>query len=217
LAGDGNIYAVNKYGQVLKVDTTINKYTWIGDPLYSEMGEGWGDPIVGDDKCIYWPPSSANRVLKFDPETQQLPSLVGDDLSEGRVFKWNGGALAPDGKIYCIPYHSTQILTIDPFKEMSMTLQNNFRQHPQELGRVFVKDEECDGTFYNSAVRKFGIEKVFKVLVEECLPSDEEWTVTRSGSSNLPLFMAAASCENSAVSVIYHLLRRNVHDVIVST
>ena len=34
-------------------------------------------------------------------------------------------------------------------------------------------------------------------------------------TSNFPLFMAAASCENSPVSVIYHLLRmRNVHDVL---
>jgi hypothetical protein len=24
---------------------------------------------------------NANRVLKFDPETQQLPSIVGDDMS----------------------------------------------------------------------------------------------------------------------------------------
>ena len=31
---------------------------------------------------------------------------------------------------------------------------------------------------------------------------------------NLPLFMVAASCETCPVSVIYHLLRRNVHDVL---
>ena len=49
--------------------------SWIGDRIYS--GAGWGDPIVGVDKCIYWPSRNANRVLKFDPETQQLPSLVG--------------------------------------------------------------------------------------------------------------------------------------------
>jgi hypothetical protein len=69
--------------------------------LFYEMEYGWDDPIVGVDKCIYWPPCSANRVLKFDPETQQLPSLVGDDLGdlgEGRD-KWQGGALATDGVI----------------------------------------------------------------------------------------------------------------------
>ena len=76
LADDGYIYAVNGAGQVLKVDTTNRNYTWIGDPIYYGAWE-WGNPIVGVDKCIYWPPIFANRVLKFDPETQQLPSLVG--------------------------------------------------------------------------------------------------------------------------------------------
>ena len=49
-------------------------------------------------------------------------------------------------------------------------------------------------------------------LIEEYLPSDEEWANDFIG--NLPLFMVAASCKNSAVSVIYHLLRRNVHDAL---
>jgi hypothetical protein len=215
LAGDGYIYAVNGAGQVLQIDTTSNKYTWIGDEIYSEWGEGWGDPIVGADKCIYWPPMHANHVLKFDPETQQLPSLVGGDLG-GHMYKWQGGALATDGVIYCIPYCSAQILTIDPFKELSMTLQNNLRQHPQELGRLFAKDEEegCDETFYDSAVRKFGIEKVFQLIEECCLPTDEEWADTHSHA--LPLFMVAASCENCAASVIYYFLRRNVHALLVN-
>jgi hypothetical protein len=214
LAIDGDIYAANWYGQILKIDATHNNYTWIGDRIYSGgfIGAGWGDSIVGADKCIYWPPCCANRVLKFHPETQQLPSLVGGDLGEGD-WKWRGGALASDGVIYCVPCYATQVLAIDPFREISMTLQDNFRKHPHELGRLFVKDEECNETFYNSAVRKFGIEKVFKFLVEECLPSDGEWADSFSGSY-FPLFMIAASCENSEVSVIYHLLRRNVHDAL---
>jgi hypothetical protein len=210
LGGDGYIYAANNSGQVLQIDTTNGNYTWIVGRISSgwKQGQGWGDPIVGADKCIYWPPYGAKRVLKFDPETQQLPSLVGDDLGE-RCIKWQGGALASDGVVYCIPCYSSRVLTIDPFKELSMTLQYNFRHHPQELGRLFVKDEECDETFYDSAVRKFGIEKVFQ-LIEECAPLDVmEWADTHSNA--LPLFMVAASCENCAASVIYHLLRRNVH------
>jgi hypothetical protein len=210
LAGDGYIYAASDSGQVLQIDTTINNYTWIGDPIYSR-GPGWGDPIIGADKCVYWPPFYANRVLKFDPETQQLPSLVGDDLGEG-YNKWQGGALATDGAIYCIPSSAKQILAIDPFKELVMTMQNSIQKYPQELGRLFAKDG-CNETFFGSAVRKFGIEKVFEFLVEECLPSDKEWANTCSGHS-LPLFMVAASCENCSVSVIYHLLRRNVHDAL---
>ena len=141
-----------------------------------------------------------------------MPSLGGDNLGEGH-YKWKGGALAIDGVIYCIPSCSTQVLTIDPFKELSMTLQNNFKKHPQELGRIFVKDEECKKTFYNGAVRKIGIEKVFQ-LFEECLSKEAEWSDTHSNT--LPLFMVAASCENSAVSVIYYFLRRNVHVLVAN-
>jgi hypothetical protein len=207
LGGDGNIYAANIHGQVLQIDTTSNNYTWIGDPIYSGSG-GWGDPIIGVDKCVYWPPTYAHHVLKFDPETQQLPSLVGDDLGRGD-WKWNGGALAPDGNIYCIPFYSSRVLAIDPFKEFSTTLQTNMTLYPQELGRLFLKDEEqCDETFFESSLRKFGGHNVFE-LIEECLPLDAEWAGAQNG--NLPLFMVAASCENCAVSVIYYLLRRNVN------
>ena len=137
---------------------------------------------------------------------------MGDDLGEGRS-KWVNGALArTDGVIYCIPSWGSQILAIDPFKELTMAMHNNLRQHPEELGRLFVKDGRNE-TFYGSAVRKFGIEKVFKVLVEKCLLSHKEWANNFSGNS-LPLFMVAASCENCAASVIYHLFRRNVHDAL---
>jgi hypothetical protein len=222
LGCDGDIYSVNRSGQVLlKVDTANSDYTWIGDsiylgtwignPIYSEWGEGWGDPIIGADKCIYWPPSDANRVLKFDPETQQLPSLVGDDLGEGQ-WKWNGGALATDGAIYCIPSSSARVLVIDPFKEFSATLQTNMTLYPDELGSLFLKEEEeeCNETFFESSFRKFGSDKVFE-LIAECLPLDAEWADGAHNNGNLPPFMVAASCENCAASVIYYLLRRNIH------
>jgi streptogramin lyase len=209
LADDGYIYAANDSGQVLKIDTTINNYTWFGDPIYSGRGRGWGDPIVGVDKCIYWPPHNANRVLKFDPETQQLPSLVGDDLGTGR-YKWQGGALATDGAIYC-PSSSSRVLAIDPFKEFSVTLQTNMTLYPDELGRIFLKDEEsCNETFFESSLRKFGGEQFFE-CIEECLPLDAD-CADANNHGNLPPFMVAASCENCAASVIYYLLRRNVNE-----
>ena len=213
LGGDGCIYAANDEGQVLQIDTTNGNYTWIGNPIFSGA-EGWGDPIAGFDKCIYWPPHNANRVLKFDPETQQLPSLVGDDLGE-EGHKWGAGALATDGAIYCIPSSSSRVLAIDPFKEFSVTLQTNIALYPLELGRLFLKEEEqCDETFFESSLRKFGGDKVFE-LIEECLPLDAEWAGAHN-HGNLPPFMVAASCENCAVSVIYYLLRRNVNALLTN-
>jgi hypothetical protein len=175
LGGDGYIYATNTFGQVLQIDTTSNNYTWIGGPIDSGDRLGWGDPIIGADKCIYWPPSGVNPVLTFDPgETQQLPSLVGGDLGEG-TYKWADGALATDGAIYCVPFCSSQVLAIDSFKELSATLQTNMKLYPDELGRLYLKDEEeCDKTFFESSLRKFGGDKVFE-LIEECLPLDAEW------------------------------------------
>ena len=53
VGGDGYIYAANAYGQVLKVDTTGNGCTWIGDRIFSGgYGVGWGDAIIGVDKRV---------------------------------------------------------------------------------------------------------------------------------------------------------------------
>jgi len=129
LASGGYIYAVNNVGQVLQVDTTRNNYyTWIGDQIYSGSGRGrtWGDPIVGIDKCIYWPPLNANRVLKFDPETQQLPSLVGDDLGE-EGYKWQGGALSTIKKI--INYYTCTKLFTFRIKRLDVSWDGNTREN----------------------------------------------------------------------------------------
>ena len=78
---------------------------------------------------------------------------MGDDLGGGR-FKWQGGALATDEAIYCIPACSTtQILVIDPFKELAMTMQNNILKYPKELGWLFAKKDDggCNETCYGGA------------------------------------------------------------------
>ena len=42
-------------------------------------------------------------------------------------------------------------------------------------------DEECDETFYKSAVRMFGIEKVFQII-QEFAPLDAEWADIHSNA-----------------------------------
>ena len=87
-----------------------------------------------------------------------------------------------------------------------MGLQANLEQYPQELGRLFKIDDDKHGkTTFECAVRKFGIEKVFEVIENCSIPSSVECS-----GSRLPSFMVAASIENSAVSIIYYLLRNNV-------
>ena len=119
LATDNNIYAANKYGQILKINTNNNDYELIGYRITEELGDnGWGSAVLGTDQCIYFPPFQFDRVLCFNPISQQV-SLVGDSFKDesctfGGYISWWGGALAKDGFIYFVPYTDhAQILQID--------------------------------------------------------------------------------------------------------
>ena len=77
----------------------------------------------------------------------------------------------------------------------------------------------CEGRTRN-ATKLSIIAQLESLVLKKCLNSSLKNasprmkngpTLTRSGN-HLPLFMIEASSENSAVSVIYHLLKRNVHD-----
>ena len=208
LGRDGCIYSLTHRGhRVLKIDVANNKYDSIvlRRDLQSELF-GFLPTILENDGCIYWPPIVSYHVLKFDPETK-LASLVGDDFGgETPSTKWRSGSAGPNGAIYCIPYRVSRVLVIDPFKEFAMGLQANMEQYPEELGRLFKIDDNKHGkTTFECAVRKFGIEKVFEVIENCSIPSSVECS-----GSRLPSFMVAASFENSAVSIIYYLLRNNM-------
>jgi hypothetical protein len=205
LGRDGCIYALTHRGhRVLKIDVANNTYRSIVlEGLQSGLAV-WGPTILGSDGCIYCPPGgSTNRALKFDPETK-LASLVGDGFA-GTFSTRTSGAIGPNGAIFCIPFSTSRVLVIDPLKEFAMGLQANLEQYPGELGRLFTIDGKHGKTTFECAVRKFGIEKVFEVIQDCSIPSSVECS-----GSRLPSFMVAASFENSAVSIIYYLLRNNV-------
>ncbi len=226
LGCDGNIYALNDFGQLLKLDTSVNTLSLIGDHLSKDGHYGDEIPIIGIDQCIYWPPCSANQVLKFDPGTQEPPSLVGPtDLNPSFSCRWVGGARADDGVIYCVPFEADQVLAIDPLRELSATMKKNARLNPEELGRLFVQEsDELGGeSLFKSAVRKFGNDITLKLL-DECLLAHDDRAAAENGNpchldhsnSSEPRFIVAASSGNGGVSavpltVIYHLVRRDVH------
>ncbi len=184
-----------------------NSYSFVGGILLPHSLCRWGAAGLGNDGCIYWPPTGGIRALKYDPETQEA-SLVGDDFG-GEDSRWIGGAVASDGVIYCMPNVAHQVLAIDPFHEFSKTLEAYMQEYPEELGRLFVKNSHGK-TFYESGVTKFGINKVFQAI-EECVPLD-----TGRGDRDLEPFVVAAACENSTTSVIYFFLRRNPDALLVN-
>ena len=88
-------------GQILRIDTANNDLKVIGSKIYDgEEGPGWGRPVIGDDKCIYFPPSYHDRVLKYNPITNNI-SLI--DCSYGfEEDKWMSSVLSSDGYIYIL-------------------------------------------------------------------------------------------------------------------
>ena len=93
---DGCIYAAVRDGRMLKIDTTNNTFCTFGKKVdwqcfavtgWRDGFTGWGDGILGIDGCIYWPPSNAAEILKYDPHSN-LTSLVGDDFGTHDACKW---------------------------------------------------------------------------------------------------------------------------------
>ena len=129
---------------------------------------------------------------------------MGDDFGTQYEEEWSGGCAASDGIMYCLPYNANRILAIDPLKEYTLSFKNNMEDHPEQLGCLFhPSDDIFDDTNFDRAVTKFGQKKVLELLDEFMDPVNQFCTV-----SNLYPFMIAASCENSNVSVMYHLLRQ---------
>ena len=129
LAHDGNIYSANDKGDILRIDVKQNAYAIIENTLEESSSssldnnnkdrdrdrlEGWGDPVIGQDKCIYMPPLNANHVMKFNTITQRqsLVKVLGDENMVGDN-KWITGALVSNGSIYCIPRDADHVLAID--------------------------------------------------------------------------------------------------------
>merc|ERR1712232_1418672 len=130
LAEDGNIYAATQFGQILIIDTVNNNWKIIGNRIYQERyGFGWGRPVLGADKCIYFPPFDHDRVLKFNPMTQNI-SLIGESYAE-KNWKWEGAELASDGYIYCISPYVDNILQIDSrhVNEQAVAMIEYWRNH----------------------------------------------------------------------------------------
>ena len=111
LADDGYIYSANQYGQIIRIEPEQNDWKIIGNRICDGYSPGWGCPVLGADKCIYFPPAWHDRVLKFNPTTQSI-SLI-DESYEEVIWKWQGAVLASDGFIYCVPYFADDILQID--------------------------------------------------------------------------------------------------------
>ena len=86
-------------------------------------GWKWHGGVVGRDGCVYGLPSNADCVLKVDPFAQRVTTIPFTYTQprhrqpvDGK-YKYAGGVLGPDGRIYCVPSDAMYVLRIDPATE----------------------------------------------------------------------------------------------------
>jgi len=94
----------------------------IGEGLVPHGDWKWhGGLTTSDGKIIYGFPNNADTVLKLDTSTDTLTLIGGPEtLQSGRhrvpqdnKYKYLGGAIAPNGKIFLFPCDAERVLMID--------------------------------------------------------------------------------------------------------
>ena len=119
LAPNGKIYCIPwEASNVLIIDPEWN--TADTDTI-SDLGEGnkWHGGVLARNGKIYGIPYDSDSVLVIDPAidtstTIPIPDPDPSGPHPGDPSKWYGGVLAPNGKIYCIPWKADYVMTIDP-------------------------------------------------------------------------------------------------------
>ena len=211
LAKNGCIYAFSSYNNwILKIDTNEHgeNDTFVAWELITNFSihEGspyhsYGEAIMGLDGCIYWPPLDANLTLKHDPLNGHT-SCVGNNFGT-LSLKYYGGALAQDGVIYCIPWHAAMVLAIDPFRVFQETVAYYMERYPERFGCGLFDNNEKGITFFDSAINTYG-RRGFEAVIH-LLPKPD---VLELPNRELYPYVEAALCPNSALSVVYYLLRQ---------
>jgi hypothetical protein len=90
------------------------------------LRQKWTGGVLASNGKIYGIPYDTTSVLIFDPITNTIDTTTLSSTSFPSIFtgsgRWWGGVLASNGKIYGIPYNSTNILVIDPYNNTLTTI-----------------------------------------------------------------------------------------------
>ena len=124
LAPNGKIYGIPWRGSSVAVldpatntmDTT--SITLTTGSTFAPGVEKWGNGVLGMNGKIYCVPRNATYIGVIDPEAQTIDT-TSISLTSGSTFfaggsQWQGGALAPNGKIYLAPRDAGAVGVIDP-------------------------------------------------------------------------------------------------------
>ncbi len=121
LAPNGKIYCIPwDASSVLIIDPAKNEAdtTTMSDESLTASRK-WHGGVLARNGKIYGIPYDSDTVLVINPATDkfttiQIPDPGPPGPRPGDESKWYGGVLAPNGKIYCIPWKADYVMIIDP-------------------------------------------------------------------------------------------------------
>ena len=121
---DGRVYCFPCGSErVLRVDTNTREVTNVGPNLYDTGAERllqnkWQNGLTSAaEQCVYAIPLAAETVLRIDTSSTTLsPRVTTWHLPSpfGGLAKWEGGVMAKNGNMYCVPNNHKAVLRIKP-------------------------------------------------------------------------------------------------------
>jgi hypothetical protein len=135
--------------RVLQVDPLNKVVRTVGPNIYDDQMERlcqnkWQNGVtMTHEQCVYAIPLAAESVLRIDCSTSppkvttwQLP------LPHKGLAKWEGGTLAPNGHIYCVPNNHKAILRIEAAQSRSHGFgDEKLEVSPKETRREVAKKD----------------------------------------------------------------------------
>jgi len=107
LAPNGNIYfAPRAASSILKLSPPYSSASTIA--ITGSTAEKYVGAVCGLDGNIYFIPSDEQNVMILNPNTDSIDITSISGLSSD-IIKYRTGILFPDGRIFCIPAHATNI------------------------------------------------------------------------------------------------------------
>ena len=103
---------------ILKIDTNTDNVTELDRNLLPER-DGyymWVSCAAAHDGCIYFMPANARRIMKLDPNNNDVMTSVGDDLGD-EEWKCIATVVGIDGCVYGLPRSSKRIVKYDPIND----------------------------------------------------------------------------------------------------
>ena len=119
---DGRICGIPYYrNKVIFYDPKTKEYT-----ESNEVNGQWAGGSLAPDGKIYCPSIRTRRTLVIDPVAGTASTSVFSPIGTAdnpfeNPSNWAGGVLAPNGKIYGVPFGATNVLEIDPVAGIQTT------------------------------------------------------------------------------------------------